>query len=32
MENAPFEELLEEGKNQRILSQFELDTKNVPDY
>lgn len=32
MENAPFEEILEEGKSERILSQFEKDIKNVPEH
>ena len=31
-ENSPFDEELEEGKKQRILTQFELDTKNLPEY
>lgn len=31
-ENAPFDEELDEGQKKRILSQFESDTKNVPDY
>jgi hypothetical protein len=31
-ENALFEEILEDGKSQKILDQFELDTKNVPDH
>ncbi len=30
-ENALFEETLEEGKNMKLLSQFENDTKNVPE-
>ena len=30
-ENALFDEILEEGKGHKILEQFELDTKNVPD-
>jgi hypothetical protein len=28
-DNALFDELLEEGKTQRLLAQFENDTKNV---
>ena len=30
-ENALFEEILDEGKTEKLLNQFELDTKNVPD-
>jgi hypothetical protein len=30
-DNALFDEILDEGKTQNLLSQFESDTKNVPD-
>jgi hypothetical protein len=30
-DNALFEETLDDGKNMRLLSQFENDTKNVPE-